>query len=386
MLGFNDLTIKTQALILTFLIGIFSVNAFAQEVEVELSNGGKTTITSEQLSEISENLEVESEKHEGKFKRTLRKISLGFKKKAQKLKKKKKSKRKVTLRRVLLGAGKGATFVSVQTARPFVNIAGFLKGFFERPGKNSLEVEYMKIFLNHESKFSDIWTTFNPRMNPEELVKIQVAFEQRVELIIQEKQEIITKDIMANLESFADPDESIMKENIAKFVNQHIAYQELLPVLGEISAESVDNFEEINLVNDPMQILGAARITAVEGIAGFAMKTILPKMVVGLISKSIGSAVLAVGLIADAGMITSALMCTMNKKTMAKIDAGDDELRNFCQYVVNKSAYTISKSRMKGYVSGKKLRRKFIKRSERMRLKVQRKLKKKKANLEENKA
>ena len=39
MLGFNDLTIRAQAFVFSFMIGIFSVNAFAQEVEVELPTG-----------------------------------------------------------------------------------------------------------------------------------------------------------------------------------------------------------------------------------------------------------------------------------------------------------------------------------------------------------
>jgi len=387
MMGFNDLTMRAQAFVFSFLIGIFSVNALAQEIEVELPTGEKTTITADQLAEISDNVDAESEKHEGKLKRTLKKISSGFKKKAKSLKRDPDApKRKVTFKRVLLGAGKGATFVSIQTARPFVNIAGFFKGFFENPGKNALEVEYMKIFLNHEDKFADIWTTFDPRLNADELVKVQLAFEERVELIIQEKQEVISKDIMANLDTLLDADQDIMKQNIANFVNQHEAYQELIPVLGELTADRVDNLEDINLIDDPMQILGAARITAVEGIAGYAMKTVLPKLVLGIIAKSLGGAVLAVGLVADAGMITSTLMCTVNKKTIAKIDNGDNELAEFCQYVVNKSAYVISKSRLKGYVSGKKLRRKFIKRSEKMKRKVQEKMKKKKRNLEENKA
>ena len=244
----------------------------------------------------------------------------------------------------------------------------------------------MKIFLNHEDKFSDIWTTFDPRLDADELVKIQLAFEDRVNLIIQEKQDVISKDIMANLDTLLDADQDVMKQNIANFVNQHEAYQELIPVLGELTADRVDDLENIDLIDDPMQVLSAARITTVEGIAGYAMKTVLPKLVLGIVAKSLGGAVLAVGLVADAGMITSALMCTVSKKTIAKIDNGDEELAQFCQYVVNKSAYVISRSRMKGYVSGKKLRRKYIKRSERIKRKVQDKLKKKRANLEENKA
>jgi hypothetical protein len=380
MLGFNDLTIKAQAVFFSFLIGMFSLNAFAQDVNVELPSGEQVTVTAEDLTHVSADLDAESEKHEGKVKKWLKKVSKGFKKKAQSLKKnddKKRTKKKVTFKRVLLGAGKGATFVSIQVARPFVNAGGFLKGFFEKPGKNALEVEYMKIFLNHEDKFNDIWTDFDPRLNVDELTKIQLAFMDRVELILQEKQTAISTDIMAYLADLLGNDEEETKQNIANFVNNHEAYQELRPVLGDLNADQVDDLENINLIDDPMQILSAAKITLVEGVAGYAMKTVVPKMVLGIVAKSLGGAVLGIGLIADAGMVTSALMCTMSKKTMAKIDDGDEELREFCQYVVNKSAYTISKSRMKGYVKGKSFRRKFIKGSEKIKRKVNEKVMKK---------
>lgn len=377
MLGFNDLTLKAQAFVFSLLIGVFSLNAFAQDMNVELPTGEEITVTAQDLEKVSADLDAESEKQDGKVKRWLKKISKGFKEQSEKLKKKnpKKKKKKVTFKRVILEAGKGTTYVSVQVARPFVNVAGFLKGFFENPGKNALEVEYMKIFLNHEDKFSDIWKEFNPRLDAEELLKIQEAFQSRVELIIEEKQTIISADLMENMDSLFSVDENEMKQNIANFVNNHDEYQELKPVLGELTADRVDDLENINLIDDPMQVLDAARITLTEGIAAYALKTMVPKMVIGLVAKSLGSYVLGVGLIADAGMVTSAVMCTMNKKTMKKIDNGDNELKEFCQYVLNKSAYIISRSRLKGYVKGKGFRRKFIKSSEKIRRKVKRKKK-----------
>ena len=51
----------------------------------------------------------------------------------------------------------------------------------------------------------------------------------------------------------------------------------------------------------------------------------------------------------------------MNKKIKAQIESGDEDIVDFCSYVVNKSAYLISKSRARGYVKGKNFKRKFIK-------------------------
>jgi hypothetical protein len=352
------------------MLAFFATTTLAQEVNVEVDENQTVVVDAQQLEDASKTLDTESEKHEGKLKKSLKKISEGFKNMAKDLKANKdKPKKKLTLRSVLLKAGKGATFVSIQTARPFVNVSSFLKGFFERPSKNADEVEFMKLFLKHEDKFSDLWKNIDHIYNVDQATEL---FTQRVDSIIAEKNEVISKDLV---EHFSTSGEEFSEENIVNFINNHEAYQELKPILGDITVDQIDHLEDIELMADPMKILGASRITIVEGVSAFALKTMIPKMIISIVSKSLGGTVLAVGLIADAGMITSTLMCTMNEKVVTQIVDGDEELKEFCQYVVNKSAYQLSVSRLKGYVAGKKFRRKFIKSTEKTKVKIQEKLK-----------
>lgn len=372
MLGFNDLTLKAQAFVFSFLIGIFSMNAFAQQtVDVELPTGETISVDANQLEQAANDIDAESDKQDGAVKKQLKKISKGFKDFSQKLKKNKdRPKKKLTLKRVLMGAGKATTFVSVQTARPFVNAAGFIKGFFEKPSKNEDKMKYMKFFLKYEDKFSDIWKDFDPRLEEEQKEKIVESFKKRANSIVEEKRAIINEDMMAY---FSENTELLSNEAVMEFVNNHPEFADVKELVGPIDSECIECLDDLELFADPFAVLNADKITAIEGVAGYAVKTMVPKMVLGIVSKSLGSAVLGVGLVADAGFVTSALMCSMNKKMKSKIDDGDDELAQFCRYVVNKSAYQISKSRMKGYVKGKDFRRKFIKKSEKVKRKFQKK-------------
>ena len=55
----------------------------------------------------------------------------------------------------------------------------------------------------------------------------------------------------------------------------------------------------------------------------------------------------------------------MQKETKAKFKT-DEDLKNFCSYVVNRTAYELNKSRAKGYVSGKKFHAKVAAKIKRM--------------------
>jgi hypothetical protein len=71
-------------------------------------------------------------------------------------------------------------------------------------------------------------------------------------------------------------------------------------------------------------------------------------------------------------------MCTVSKKGKKKLESGDVGFINFCSYVVNKSAYVLSRSRARGYVSGKNFRRTLIKKTEKLKRKLRGKNKKNK--------
>jgi UDP-N-acetylglucosamine:LPS N-acetylglucosamine transferase len=84
-----------------------------------------------------------------------------------------------------------------------------------------------------------------------------------------------------------------------------------------------------------------------------------PKIVLGLISSSLGGIYAIPVIAADIGTGISVAICMQNK-TQEKFEK-DKDLSAFCSYVVNRSAYQLMKSRAKGYVAGKKLRAKIEK-------------------------
>jgi hypothetical protein len=367
-------SLKMQAILMTLLMSLFSAQAFSQEIELEVSEGKTVTIEANQIDDVIKNLDSEADKQkDNKVKKSFKKIAEKFKDLKEEIKTKNdnKTKKKISLRGVLFGAGKASTYVSVQMARPFVNATAFLTGFFEKPQKNIDELEYMKLFLRLENHFSDMWQDID---HVSQFDQIEEAFTKRADKILTERREIIMEDLEAH---FADKPEEISTESIVAFINAHPAYQDFIPVLGELKSDCLECYEDMEIFADPLKLFNAMRITIAEGVGSFAAKTIIPKMALSIISKSLGGAVLGVGLVADAGMITSALMCTVNKKNVALIEEGDDELKEFCQYVVNKSAYTLSKSRVKGYVAGKNFRRKVIQKSATTKQKLDKKFKKK---------
>ena len=131
---------------------------------------------------------------------------------------------------------------------------------------------------------------------------------------------------------------------------------------------------------DLLSLGNRSRLQIHEGLIAFSAKIFIPKIVIGLVAKSVSSVVTVAGLAADIGTAASTLMCTVSKKGRAKLQAGDKGFINFCSYVVNKSAYILSRSRARGYVSGKNFRRTLIKKTEKLKRKLRGKRRKKKEN------
>jgi hypothetical protein len=385
---------KTNVLILliAFIISIpsFSTAAFTQELVID-TDKHEIVLTAEQLSQISDEIDKEAQKepNDSKVKRSLKKISSGFKKMVSKLKKNP-NKKKINLNRILRGAGKGSTFVSVNLFKPFVNVAGFFKGFFEKPGKNQDSKAFLQFFLNHENELDDAWK------NTGNIENFAFKLQSRVQEILLNKQVIIITDLVEHYTKMRPSAQSVLKtlgvsntndETIktlpeivfeilgptlmffkidADLINEHPEFQELRPLIGDINGDSIESIMNINPSFDLMDLGNRSRVQLDEGLVAFSSKIFVPKIVLSIVSKAIAGAVTSVGLVADVGMITSSLMCTMNKKIKSKIENGDSELIDFCSYVVNKSAYVISKSRAQGYVNGKNFRQKFIKKSSRL--------------------
>jgi hypothetical protein len=380
---------KAIVLLMTFVLSIPSLStvAFSQELVIK-GDGQEVVLTAEQLTQAAEEIDREAEKEPrgSKIKKSLKKVSSGFKKIVKDLKKDpSKKKKKLSLKRILLGAGKGSTFVSVNLLRPFVNVAGFLTGFFEKAGKNQDSKAFLNFFLNHEKELDDAWK------NTGNIENFAASLQERIEDILLEKQIIIITDLVEHYTKVRPTKESVLKtlglshtndQSVktipeiafealgpelmffkldASLINEHPEFQELRPLIGDVEGDSIESIMNINPEFDLMDLGNRSRIKLHEGLIAFSGKIFVPKIVLGIVSKAVAGVVTTVGLVADAGMITSSLMCTMNKKVKAQIENGDEDMVDFCSYVVNKSAYTISKSRARGYVKGKNFKRKFIK-------------------------
>jgi len=404
---------KMIVLLMTFIlcVPVFSTTALSQELVVK-AEGQEVVLTAEQLTQAVEDIDREAEKEPrgSKVKKSLKKISKGFKKMVSNLKKNpNKKKRKLNLKRILLGAGKGSTFLSVNILRPFVNVAGFFTGFFEKAGNNQDSKAFLSFFLNHEEQLDDAWK------NTGNVENFAIVLQERIEEILLDKQIIIITDLVEHYTKARPSKESVLKtlgishtsdeavktipeialealgpelmffELDSDLINEHPEFQELRPLIGDIEGNSIESIMNINPEFDLMDLGNRSRIKLHEGLIAFSAKIFVPRIVLGIVSKAVASAFTATGLVADAGMITSTLMCTMNKKVKAQVENGDEDMVDFCSYVVNKSAYIVSKSRAKGYVKGKAFKRKFIKSSAKTQMKLRsirlKKLKKDETNL-----
>jgi len=416
------LTQRAQMFLFIILMGVFSISAYSQEADpvvVEV-DGQKIELESDDLDMMANEVEAQAEvSQDSKTKAFLKKIANEFKKTADKISQKlspsderklkraqrrqarkdRRAQRKADrlariqngsatgLQRALYGIGKGASAVSTAVARPFVNSAGFLTGFFQKESKNQDSKNFLKFFLNHEEEFDPLYK------NTGTVENFAYKLQGEVEDIMTRKSVLIISDAIEELTGEKLEDKVILKtigispytednsiETIgaklrdkifkvdqskfsADLINEHPAYQELRPLLGDIKKDQLAEM----LLNPHFEadidfnaVLGGSRIQLHEGLIAFSSRLFLPKLALGLVSKSLGSIALGVTLAADIGTAASVLMCTTNKENIQKLqDDSDEELKEFCSYVVNRSAYLISKSRAKGFVAGKNTKKKF---------------------------
>jgi hypothetical protein len=278
-----------------------------------------------------------------------------------------KTKEEIVVRNVGRKLGKASAWVTTVTSKPFMNASGFLTGLFEKKDKNQDIIALYKFFLNHSKEFDKIYLEAS---TPESMVEVMLA---KMEEIVQKKSHIILKDFLvslgitreipADLSDFELTEEEIASIDMSKvtpdFINNHAEYQEVKPIIGEVTQEELTDIimsgyfdKSIGFENYKAALpkIHEAAITIVAQIFG-------PKIVLGLVSASLAGIYAIPVIIADIGTGISTAIC-MQKPTQEKFEK-DKDLASFCSYVVNRSAYQLMKSRAKGYVSGKSLRAKI---------------------------
>jgi hypothetical protein len=410
----NVLTERAQALLVVFLLSAFSYNAFASDVVVEMPTGGTVEISAEDMEMVAKDLDDEAEKSEDKKKKNyLKKIAQSFSSYADQLREKREKRlanltdeqkekrkiRKLKFHKVLRGIGYGATWVSINTARPFMSSAGFLTGLFQKPDKDKEAFYFLQFFLNHSQEFDNLYKEVGT------FEEYAQAFQHKMEEIIILKAGLILNDAMREITGDEMPIEVIYKsigvepyasdENIKtiiesidifdideskihpSLINEHPEYQELRPLLGDVTMDDVLNLimkQDFPVDVEPAAILGGSTPKLYEGLMAYMGKLILPKLIISKVSASAASWVTTIGVVADIGAVTSALVCSLHKKTKDAMES-DAEVKEFCSYVVNQSAYKLVKARAKGFVAGKKFRKKLIRLKDRLKLKFKKRKK-----------
>ncbi|MBY0517907.1 MAG: hypothetical protein K2P81_13440 [Bacteriovoracaceae bacterium] len=265
--------------------------------------------------------------------------------------------------------GKGATWLSVQTMKPFMTAGSFMTGFFEKEEKNQDVVGLYNIFLKNAPEFDDLYKEAG---TPEEFLELlMLKFEQ----IVEKKTSIIMHDTLVALNLGVDIPENLedldwSKVDISKLdsdkidpklINEHPEYQDLRAILGDFTKEQIEDILASGYYDPAVDFENVkAAMPKVHELAGALVGQIFgPKIVLGVISGSLASLYTTPVLLADVGAGVSVAVC-LNKNTQEKLKS-DDDLRQFCSYATNWSSYELMKSRAKGYVSGKKTKAKLKK-------------------------
>ncbi|MCT4642002.1 MAG: hypothetical protein N4A33_06850 [Bacteriovoracaceae bacterium] len=359
-----------------FLLLSFITHSFANELG---------QLEAKHLKKISYDLEDHAKRSEDiKVKNYLFNLSKEFYEKAQNMGEQKIESTTQT-QKLLFKLGKGLTGTSVFLAKPFLGTVGFFKGVFQKEDKNKDAYHVMKFILNNDSRLKLLYKnsgTFKNYLMKFEQEVSQIFIDKTV-LVIQDAihslfQLDIERDIVLKTIGLSAPkgtltinevlgdkiyniDQSELK---ASLINEHPQFQDIKPIVGKIYDEDIIDLivkPTLEIDVDYESVFERSVIKLHEGIIAFGGQLFLPKLALSIISKSLGSFTFAVTIISDLAASISATVCLKSKKVAYMMENKNEDYVNFCSYVVNRSAYQLSKSRAKGYVKGKNLRFKIKK-------------------------
>jgi hypothetical protein len=242
--------------------------------------------------------------------------------------------------------GKGASFIATNTARPFVNSSAFLTALFEKKQNSEIPLENIyQFFLIHEPEFREL--TKNSGTLEELIEKI---YEKLDEILIV-KEELIFDDII----ELTEGDLEKLKPSM---INDHPEFQDLKLIVGNLTEEDIELIieeGELDLLSTFKEFEDINKIKIHEIVTTILGQTLLSTKVIGIVSgvlaKVYGVTIVAADIVAG----LSAVACVANDDVIAKIET-DQDIKNFCSYVAVQSVYTLSRSRARGYVAGKRFR------------------------------
>jgi hypothetical protein len=266
------------------------------------------------------------------------------------------------------GFGKGSAWLATTTAKPFMTASGFATGVVEKKETNKELIGLYKFLLKHEQECDDLYRSVG---TPEEFADAMIT---TVEDILKKKMNIIMKDFFAHLGlkkpegdfhlSAADLARVDQTKIDVSFINSHPEYQDLLPIVGEMKQDELQAILSSGHLDRSVSFeTYKDALPRYHEMAGTIMGQIfIPKIALGVISRSLVGLYSTPVVIADAAIGISVAICSQAE--VKEKFSTDEELRNFCSYVTNRTAYQLTKSRAKGYIAGKKTREKIDQRLE----------------------
>lgn len=362
---------KLTAMFLIFFMVWGLQNVKAQENTVEVTKAEKEMVAQELEKE------AKSDKHDSKTKELLNKVAGLFKSskktdevevdtKGEDCAECSKAKKQNFFSKIGRKLGKGAAWVTTTTAKPFITAAGFVKGAVEKGDKNKEVVALYQFILNHEDEFDNLYLEAG---TPEEMVEIILA---KVEEIMDEKSRLIMKDFLVsvginkeipeNMSDFELTADELAKIDMDKldpaFINNHPEYQEVKGLIGEMTKENLEDIVTSGYFDKAISFENykGAIPTTPELIGTIVTQIFVPKIALGVVSSTLAGLYVAPVVAAQIGTGISTVIC-LEKENQAKFES-DKDLRNFCSYVTNRTAYQLMKGRAKGYVAGKKFHQK----------------------------
>lgn len=264
--------------------------------------------------------------------------------------------------------GKSSAWLTTVTAKPFMNASAFVTGSLEKKTKNEDVLALYKFFLNHEAEFD---TLHSQAATSEELIELMMA---KMDEIIEKKSHIIMKDLLVSLgikreipsdmKEFELTDKEIASIDKSKldvnFVNNHPEYADIRPLIGDMSKDDLMDLVSSGYFSKAIAFENYASTlpNPYEIGATLIAQTFVPRLALKVISSSAATLYTVPVLAAQAGSAISAGICA-KEETKEKFSS-DEDLKNFCSYVTNRSSYKLFKSRAKGYVAGKAFHEKVV--------------------------
>jgi hypothetical protein len=277
--------------------------------------------------------------------------------------------------------GRGAAWLSTTTAKPFMTAAGFIKGSLENQDQNKELTALFQFFINHQEDFDDLYLKAG---TPEDMINLMLI---KMEEIMERKSRIIMKDFLLQLGISREIPEDLSKfeltpEEIAAIdqskisvdlINNHPEYREVRNTIGAMTQQDLVDIITSGHFNKSISFdLYKDSVPSVPELVGTVVGQIFaPQIALGVISNSLAGLYATPVVLADIGTGVSAAVC-LEKETQSQFET-DQDLKMFCSYVTNRSAYQLMKSRAKGYVAGKKFNQKVKDKIRQMREKRARK-------------